>query len=326
MQSRIAEINNVTRLQTFTKGGEMAIFKIDYENLHPIQEQNINTEAKIQKITEKNLELIVSLEFVKSEFAIKGRYIDTLAFDGKTKSFVIIEYKKDKSSSVIDQGYAYLSLMLNNRAEFILEYNEIKNQSLKKNDIDWSQSKVIFISREFTPYQKLAIDFKDLPIELWEVKIFQDSLIQYNQLKPLETSVSVKTVTKSKIVDEVSKAIEEYDFEYHAKKTSPVIRDVYKKLKPRINEIGTDVKEVIGKTTIIYKKNYLAFVYFQFRKNEIHGDIRLNNLKKVLKVAKLRNVQAGDPFKVAIKLRSEDDIDSAIELMREAYNEMAAWG
>jgi hypothetical protein len=72
--------------------------------------------------------------------------------------------------SVIDQGYAYLSLMLNNKADFILEYNENCKDTLKRDDLDWSQSRVIFISPVFNNYQKESINFKDLPFELWEVK------------------------------------------------------------------------------------------------------------------------------------------------------------
>jgi hypothetical protein len=41
--------------------------------------------------------------------------IDTFAFDNESKAFVIIEYKKDRNFSVVDQGLAYLNLMLNNK-------------------------------------------------------------------------------------------------------------------------------------------------------------------------------------------------------------------
>lgn len=66
--------------------------------------------------------------------------IDTLAFDESSNSFVIIEYKKGNSYSVVDQGYSYLSTMVNNKAEFILEYNEKTNDVLKRNDVDWTSS------------------------------------------------------------------------------------------------------------------------------------------------------------------------------------------
>jgi hypothetical protein len=65
--------------------------------------------------------------------------IDTLAFDNESKAFVIIEYNKDRNFSVVDQGTAYLNLMLNNKADFILEYNEsLRSSSLKREEVDWS--------------------------------------------------------------------------------------------------------------------------------------------------------------------------------------------
>jgi len=64
------------------------------------------------------------LKLVKSQFAIENFRIDSLAFDEETKAFVVIEYKKGENFSVIDQGYTYLSLVLNNKAECVLAYQE----------------------------------------------------------------------------------------------------------------------------------------------------------------------------------------------------------
>jgi RecB family endonuclease NucS len=64
---------------------------------------------------------VIDLTLVRSEFAIKSRRIDTLAFDETSKAFIIIEYKRDKNISVIDQGFTYLGLMLENKADFIVE-------------------------------------------------------------------------------------------------------------------------------------------------------------------------------------------------------------
>lgn len=147
----------------------MPLFKIG-QQLAYIKETPFKLEREIQRLTEENLDTLLQLDFVRSEFSLNNFRIDTLAFDPEAKSFVIIEYKRDKTFSIIDQGYAYLSLMLNNKADFILEFNENQQQSLKRMDVDWTQSKVIFVSPSFTTYQREAINFKDLPIELWEVK------------------------------------------------------------------------------------------------------------------------------------------------------------
>jgi hypothetical protein len=92
---------------------------------------------------------LFELDLVKSEFELHGFRIDTLAFDEESRAFVIIEYKKDRNFSVVDQGMAYLNLMLNNKADFILEYNESSNSShnLKREQVDWSQSRIISFHR-----------------------------------------------------------------------------------------------------------------------------------------------------------------------------------
>jgi len=87
----------------------MAIFQIQKNNtLVQIEEKKIDLEKDIQKLTEENLSDIFGLTFIKSEFPFQNFRIDTLAFDEETQSFVIIEYKRDRSFSVVDQGYAYL--------------------------------------------------------------------------------------------------------------------------------------------------------------------------------------------------------------------------
>ena len=78
----------------------------------------------------------------------------------------MIEYKRGQSYSVVDYGMSYLSLLLNNKADVVLEYNEKCNQTLKKDRVNWSQLRVLFVSDSFTKYQIEALGFKDIPIEL----------------------------------------------------------------------------------------------------------------------------------------------------------------
>ena len=110
----------------------MALYSINKNKLKRISKLDFKLEKDIQNITENNLREIFGLEYVRSEFQFNNLRLDTLAFDDISKSFVIIEYKKGLNFSVIDQGYAYLAILLNNKAEFILEYNEIMNKNLKR--------------------------------------------------------------------------------------------------------------------------------------------------------------------------------------------------
>ena len=221
----------------------MSIFQLKQNSLSQIKEMPFKLEREIQGLVEKNLDILLGLEFVKSEFTISGTVqqlrIDTLAFDLKNKAFVIIEYKQDKSFSVVDQGYAYLSVMLNNKADFILEYNESRGKVLKKADVDWSQSRVIFISQAFTPYQKEAINFKDLPIALWEIKQFSNHTISFEEIRKLNATESIKTVSAgNSAVDSVSKVVVVYTENDRLKDIPEDILELYGQLRERILELG----------------------------------------------------------------------------------------
>jgi hypothetical protein len=150
----------------------------------------------------------MGLELVKSEFSIKHKRIDSLAFDPEARAFVIIEYKRDKNHSVVDQGVSYLNLMLEYKADFIIEYNEGMNDNLKRQDVDWSQSRVCFVSTAFTDNQKMATNFKDLAIELWEVKKFENGIILIDSIKKSASAPSIKPIASSSAsLEKVTKEI-----------------------------------------------------------------------------------------------------------------------
>ena len=74
-----------------------------------LKEKPFKLEKEIQALFESNLEDLMNLQLVKSEFSIKNKRIDTLAYDKQSKAFIIIEYKRSKNISVVDQGFTYLS-------------------------------------------------------------------------------------------------------------------------------------------------------------------------------------------------------------------------
>ncbi|MBW6411007.1 DUF5655 domain-containing protein [Clostridium weizhouense] len=243
----------------------MFLYNINGEKLEEIREIPFKKEIELHKLCESNLEKIFGLKFVKREFSFNNFRLDTLAFDESSKAFVIIEYKNIRSLSVIDQGYAYLSLLLNNKADFILEYNENCNTTLKRDDVDWSQSRVIFVSPAFNNYQKESINFKDLPFELWEVKKFSNNTVYFNAIKPSKISESIKTITTSNEgASLVNKEVMVYTEDDHFKNSSEDIIDLYNKIKEFIFSLNDNI-------TIKAKKLEIGFVY----NNKIMIDIHL---------------------------------------------------
>jgi hypothetical protein len=211
----------------------MDLYKLSKNNkLEYLESSKFDLEKDIQFVIEQNTQELFNLQFVTSEFTVKGYRIDTLCFNLETNSFVIIEYKNNQSYSVIDQGYTYLSTMLNNKPDFVLEYNETMDTKLKKDEIDWTQSRVMFISTSFNQYQKDSLNFKDIPFELWEVKKFTGELIGLNQLSN-SSKVSIKGLekTKDKVLDEVRVFDEDSVFV----KSSQKVREIYKEIKDKIS-------------------------------------------------------------------------------------------
>jgi len=223
---------------------------------------------------------------------------------------------------VIDQGYAYLALLLNNKADFILEYNECKNKSLKRDNIDWSQSRVMFISPQFTRYQRQAINFKDLPIELWEVKRYENNTIAYNQLRPIETVESItKVSSRSSVVQKVSREVKVYTEEDHLRGIPDYIKEIYEELKERILNMGNDIEIRPRKYYIGFIAN-TNFVDIHPQKSQIKMYInltkgKLDDPKKMARdVSNIGHWGNGD-YEIIIKPKS--DLDYVMTLVKQSY-------
>ncbi|MBF4473043.1 DUF5655 domain-containing protein [Flavobacterium sp. HJJ] len=248
-----------------------------------LNEKPFHLEREIQTLFEQNLFQITGLEMVKSEFSIKGKRIDTLAYDSQSNAFIIIEYKRDKNVSVVDQGFTYLSLLLENKADFVLCYNETLNKSLHSNTIDWSQTRVVFVSPSFTENQRLATNFKDIAIELWEIKRYENDLISINPIKKTKSAESIKPLTqKNSVIQSVTDEIKVYTEEDHLNGSSEEIIALYENFKNAILILADDIE-------IVPKKLYIAF-----KKNKNIADIVI--LKKGIKIfINLKKRQLDDP-------------------------------
>jgi len=249
----------------------MALFKLNNKDeLKEISKNEFKLEKELQIICEENLEKLLGLKFVKSEFSIENYRFDTLAYDEESKSFVIIEYKRGQNYSVVDQGYAYLATMLNNKAEFILEFNENFDEILKRKDIDWSQSKIIFISQNFTKYQRDTINFKDLPIELYEITKFNNGIISFNEIKGKRISSSIKNISiENEIIKKVSSEIKKYTLDDCLSKGGQEIIELYEEFSIKIEEMISDIKIEPKKLYIAFRKNKKNIVDFRLQKKQL---------------------------------------------------------
>lgn len=259
------------------------------EKVSVLKQEEFGLEKELQNFVEKNLDELLHLELVKTEFVIENYRLDTLAYDKENKSFVIIEYKRGNSCSVIDQGYSYLSTILNNKADIILEYNEIIGKTLKRDEIDWSQTKIIFISQSFNKFQKDSLNFKNLPIELYEIKKYENNLITFERIRGRENSEDINLIAKDSIdINKVSKEIKNYSIDYHLENSNEKIKNLFNEFKEKIEEEIPEVEIIPKKVYIAFKLNGRNIIDFKLQKSFLKFWInakkgQLNDFKKLAK-------------------------------------------
>jgi predicted transport protein len=293
----------------------MPLFKFSKGKLQPINFSKLKNEKELQKLVETNLEDIFGLKFIETEFRVHPFRIDTFAFDPESKAIVIIEYKESEDYSVIDQGYSYLNLLLSHKGDFHLALERKLN---KRVNVDWSQSRIIFIAKSFNAYQLGALS-QNLPFELWKYTYYQEEIISFEQLKPMFAQISGLPV--GKIAKKVEREIRVYTLEDHLGKRNSTIRSIYSKLQQAIFNLNPEIREKIKKKYIAYelKSNFAEFV-IQSSAVKVYLDIPINELHDPSKIAEdCSSVGHWGTGDTRFKIRSIDDVPYAVELIKQSY-------
>jgi len=303
----------------------MPIYNIKENNLSLIKKVDFTNERELQRLTENNLEELFNLEFIATEFQVDNLRIDTLAYDSETNSFVIIEYKNVKNYSVIDQGYSYLSLLLNNKAEFVLKFNQVFNKNNGKEDFDFTQTRVMFISPSYTTYQLKSVEFSDIAFELWKVSKYSNDTVLFDKVNNTNTSASIKQVTDSdKNKQKVNKEIKKYTEEDTLKGKSDDIVSLYDNLKEYILSQYDDIEIVHLKYYLVFKVNNKIIASLSVLKKSLKTWINLKESdisdpdNKIRNVSNIGHHGVGD---YEFSITSEDDFYYFNRLFKQSFDE-----
>lgn len=283
-----------------------------------LKQKDFKNEKELQTFFERNIETILGYKLIDTEFSVGNFRIDSLAFDEETKSFRIIEYKNVRNASLVDQGYTYLKLMLERKADFVLQYNIKTKLSLTIKDIDWSQSRIIFVSPIFTVYQLNATDFKNIPVDLVKVTRYEENIVEIDFIKKM-SNVKIQDIQTDSIQNEVNNEIIVYTEEDHLSKVSDNIRNIYEKLKNRILEL--DDIDVEAKKLYIAFKGSRNITDIEFHKNKlkIYINMKKDSLNDPLKIAKdISNKGHWGNGDYCVEINNEDDIDNIIPLIKQS--------
>jgi len=204
----------------------MALFKIHNSTVKKLFARHLDLERNLQELFETNLGEILNIIFLAHEYSTSfGGRIDTLGID-KNGSPCIIEYKKNQSDNVINQGLSYLRWILDHKSNF-----QILCQNKKIDiEVEWDSPRVICIL-EPENYQKVIIPTSRIIKKVKQEKEKTERLQKTYYIEDHLSGIDKKTANlfrslREKILSLDENIIEEAKAKYIAYKTSTNFTDV----------------------------------------------------------------------------------------------------
>jgi len=247
----------------------MPIFRISgerVEKIRPTEFMGSDREKQLQRLIENNIDKIFDMEFIATEHLTShGGKIDTLAIDRENRP-VIIEYKEDKSATVLLQGLYYMDWLVENKAEF----EKLVSQKLKRDvNINWKSGvRLVLIAKNFEIWDKFAVNRIKEEVELHEYVLYEN-----NELKLEKTTLPKDFRAKAKA--SITSTKEEYTVDFHMKKIkSEKIRQMVNELRDMIKGISDEIEERATKDHIIFKST-VNFSSIYVQQKQFWVDVKL---------------------------------------------------
>jgi len=303
----------------------MALFKIGKNEIQKIKSAKVEKEKDIQTIFEKNLEAILDIYFLDTEYPTSfGGRIDTLGID-KDGSPVIIEYKKTQSESIINQGLSYLKWLLDHKDGF----EKLVFQKIPKMldcHINWDAPRVICVAESYNRFDLDTADILPIKIELLTYTLYENEILQieiqnYQRIR-IPMAGIIRNAQEEMAEVGTERLQKNYTIEEHLDKGNENTKELFLKLREQIKAIDENIKEDPLKYYIAYK----------LTTNFTDIEIQRSQLKISLNV---ESGQLNDPYSITrdmkdighfgngdyeLKISNEADLEKAFELIKQSYN------
>jgi hypothetical protein len=160
---------------------DIKLFRISSGQVDELTGTTDTVEKSVQTFFEKNLEALLGVRFLASEFTTSnGGRIDTLGLD-ENGCPVILEYKRASNENVINQGLFYLDWLMDHRKDF--QWLVLERLGKKDADaVDWSAPRLICIAGDFNRYDDHAVKQIQRNIELIRYRRFGSDLLMLDLL------------------------------------------------------------------------------------------------------------------------------------------------
>lgn len=302
---------------------DIKLFRISGSKVDELMGTTDTIEKSVQALFEKNLEALLGVRFLTSEFTTThGGRIDTLGLD-ENGSPVILEYKRATNENVINQGLFYLDWLMDHRKDF----QWLVLEKLGKKDaeaVDWSAPRLICIAGDFNKYDEHAVKQIQRNIELIRYRRYGADLVMLD----LVAATSVKgapspTVPAGK---SASPPTEKYKtITAVMEGLSPAMIDRFEALRAFMLALGDDVQEATLSYYIAFKRiRNFACVEFRPTDERILLFVKVGPATVPLEpgftrdVSKIGHFGTGD---LEITLSKAQDLERAMPLIKRSYDE-----
>jgi len=279
----------------------MPLFDLTRTPVKMIKVKMVKNEQEIHKLVSENLETILGVRFLQSEYKFATGRIDTLGVD-ENNSPVIVEYKKAKSSDVIIQALYYKNWLMGHKAAFKLLCKEKLKEDIK---IDWSDLRVIIIARDFNKWDKRAVQQMGGNIELKRYRLYENNMLYLEDL-----------IVTAKEKGEITPSLQNLEEFIKSRQPRKEIEKLFMVLTSKIAEISDGLRMVIGKSVVSYRTTR-NFVSVQPQKTQITLHLTFRQLPKNLEIFK-KVYKDRKHCHLSVK---ESDLDTALKLIKKAYEE-----
>ena len=307
---------------------DIKLFRLSSGVAVELQGDVADLEKPLQSLIEKNLEPLLGIRFLASEYSTgrthAGR-IDSLGLD-ENSCPVILEYKRSVGENVINQGLFYLDWLMDHQAEFELLVMRTLGVAASET-IDWTSPRVVCIASDFTKYDSHAVQQIKRNIELIRYRLFGDELLLLEQASIGSAAVSRNVLSKTVlplkdalIVPPKNRSPDRSYAEWLLD-LSPMLRELLTSLEDYIHSLGDDVERKELKLYVAFKrlKNFTTVV---LQKNRLLVYIHLNPDQIAPLPENARDVRnsghwgTGD---IELSLVEAKDLDAAKPLIQQAY-------
>jgi len=284
------------------------------ETLKTVSRTDFRSEKELQTLIENNLEEVFGCTYIDTEFStgIKhGGRIDTLAIseDGNP---VIIEYKKEERSNLVNQGLFYLDWIKDHKGDFEIA----AKKRIPDVEIDWSHIRVICIAPSFDRYSLHAVQHMGGGLELWQYHRYANGILELEEIFRSVESGKSKTSNKP---EKSSASKDEHSLEILTLKGNPDIQRLF----DRVSEFLLGLNESV---VSVPQKYYVAF---KFAKNIACVEIQKNQLRIWLPnshrpdmpsfARDVTNIGHYGTGNLELAIHTESELELAFPILKETY-------